>query len=640
MSDLLSQLADFHFLRPYWLLMLLAIPVIYIGFKNYHQENSAWARAIDRHLLGYLLEQNDTVTRQTALYLVIFAALLTALSLAGPAWKKIPVPMHKAEDGLVILMDLSLSMQAADIKPSRLVKARHKLIDILDARHQGQTALIVYAGDAHIVSPLTDDTATIKAMVPALSPLIMPAMGSRPELAFELAQQMLKNSLIEKGRILLITDGLSSQDSTKIGDLLTNTQHALSILSVGSLEGAPIPIPNQGFLKQRGEIVIAKNDPATLAELVNITGARAIGLQIDDTDINYLLAENPLVLANSTREVEREFDQWREEGPWLLFLLVPIVGLAFRRGWLLSIVLLMAIQPTPSYAFSWQDLWETRDQQGAKAFSEGDHQTAAELFESSEWQASANYKAGNYEAAAQSFGSTNTATGHYNKGNALAKSGKLEQALAAYEKALEVAPDLDDAKFNRALVKQLLEQQQQQQQQKNDQQNEQQDSQSDRQNQSEQDKENSTEQNNQQKENSSDSSSQQQQSSSNEQSEKDEKQQEQQEKQGAEEQSEEQKNQQASDEKNDNQQEQESEQSQQQQPAPEESDKDTSEAQSLAEAAEQSAEQSEEQQAREQWLRRVPDDPSGLLKRKFDYQYRQRQLDNQFLPHKEDQTIW
>ncbi len=633
MSDLLSQLADFHFLRPYWLLMLLAIPVIYIGFKNYHQENSAWAQAIDQHLLSYLLEQNNTVTRQTTLYLVIFATLLAALSLAGPAWKKIPVPVHKAEDGLVILMDLSLSMQAADIKPSRLVKARHKLIDILDARHQGQTALIVYAGDAHIVSPLTDDTATIKAMVPALSPLIMPAMGSRPELAIELAQQMLKNSLIEKGRILLITDGLSSQDSTKIGDLLTNTQHSLSILSVGSLEGAPIPIPNQGFLKQRGEIVIAKNDPATLAELVNITGARAIGLQIDDTDINYLLAENPLVLANSTREVEREFDQWREEGPWLLFLLVPIVGLAFRRGWLLSIVLLMAIQPTPSYAFSWQDLWETRDQQGAKAFSEGDHQTAAELFESSEWQASAHYKAGNYEAAAQSFDSTHTATGHYNKGNALAKSGKLEQALAAYEKALEVAPDHEDARFNQALVKQLLEQQQQQQ---NDQQNEQQDSQSDQQNQSEQDKENSTEQNDQQKENSSDSSSKQQQSSSNEQSGQDEKQQ--QEQQGTEKQSEEQKNQQASDEKNENQQEPESEQSQQQKPTPEESDKDTSEAQSLTEA--ESAEQSEEQQAREQWLRRVPDDPSGLLKRKFNYQYRQRQLDNQFLPQKEDQTIW
>ncbi len=616
MSELLNQLAEFHFLRPLWLLLLVLIPIIYRTYKSYRPESSSWAQAIDRRLIGFLLEQGAHSERRTPLYLLITSVLLTSLALAGPVWKKIPVPVHKAEDALVIIMDLSLSMQATDLKPSRLVKARHKLIDILDVRQQGQTALVAYAGDAHIVSPLTDDTETIKSMVPALSPLIMPAMGSRPDLAFQLALQMLDASLIKEGQILLITDGLRQQDSERIIDLLEHTEHTLSLLSIGTPEGAPIPIPNQGFLKQRGDIVIAKNDPAPLAKLVENLDARAIGLQIDDTDVNYLLAKNPLRKVNETREVEREFDQWREEGPWLLILLIPIVSLAFRRGWLLPALLLVVMQPAPSYAFDWKDLWQTGDQQGAEAFADGEHQKAATLFESGEWRASASYRAGDYKAAAEGFSALDNATGHYNRGNALAKAGKLEAALAAYEQALEMDPEHEDTQFNQALIKQLLEQNQQQNQQQPQDQNDE--------NQSEQDS------NNQQQDN-------QQNGAQDQSSETDSEQGQQGENQSPEPETSETDGQDgAKKAQKENEQEQQHQASKQDKEQTDQPATDTQQVQ----PAQDGIEQSEEAQAREQWLRRVPDDPSGLLKRKFDYQYRQRQLDNQFLPPKEDQPIW
>jgi len=623
MSDFIVELSQFHFLRPYWLLLLLLVPLIYYWSKHYREQSSSWAQAIDRHLLGYLLEQQSGKSSRLPFYLVIISLLLATIALAGPVWKKIPQPVHKKEDALVILLDLSLSMQSNDIPPSRLIKAHHKLIDILDQRDQGQTALVVYAGDAHIVAPLTDDTHTIKAMVPALSPLLMPALGSRPDLALKLAQQLLKDGGINEGRILLITDGISHEDANELSDILKT--HHLSVLAVGTPEGGPIPIPEQGFLKQGQEIIIAKMALEPMQELARMTGARLAQLQIDDSDIHYLLKNEALNLNAASRQVEREFDQWQEMGPWLLLLLAPLAALFFRRGWLLSVSLIFLIDPSPAFALGWHDLWQTRDQQGAAALREGDAKRAAELFDSHSWKASAAYQAGDYQNAAKDFATQDTADSHYNRGNALAKAGQLKEAIAAYEQALAKAPQNEDARFNKKLVEQLMEHQQQNQKNGQNSEDNQQSPQDQASNDQQQGGQNSPQQSAQIQSNPSQNPSQQNAESG----------------EGAQNPTQQANASNPSDTESKQKNAETSAKQSQTERQPESAQTEQQDAETNKTAMMHADDQSDEQhQAMEQWLRRIPEDPGGLLRRKFNYQYQQRQLENQFQPPQENQPIW
>ncbi len=497
--------------------------------------------------------------------------------------------------------------------------AKHKLIDILDRRKQGQTGLIVYAGDAHIVSPLTDDTDTIKALVPALSPLIMPAMGSRVDTATQLANRLLKDAGVSHGRVLLMTDGLQAKRIDAITDNLS--AHSLSILAFGTEDGGPIPLPKQGFLKQQGDIVIARLDMAPIQALARAGKARLSRAQITDNDINYLLEPGAFDLEfnRSTRQVDRQFDQWHETGPWLLLGILPLAALAFRRGWLLGVVLLVMIQPPPALATDnrsfWNDLWRTPDQQGQQAFSEGQHSQASELFKSPLWKGSAAYRAGDFETAIESFSKIDSAQAHYNRGNALARSGDLEEALNAYNKALALNPGMNDARANKALVERLKQQQDLSQ----GNQNQQNDGSSPGQEGKDQAVDNQQSSNNDQQTGTDAGHSRQDGQSSSGSNDPLNEQQDSTKKQGK---TEDQSPGQANKEGN----------------KKPEVNHETDGQSALANNAPPLTD--EQRQAAEQWLRRIPDDPGGLLKRKFDYQYRQRQLNNQFLAEQEDTTLW
>ena len=619
MSELTAFIQEFHFLRPLWLLGLLLLPIIHVVAKQINQHQSSWSNVIDSQLLNHLLEGSTTKKQRWPIYILLIALFLAFIALSGPTWKKIPQLVHKAEDALVIVLDLSLSMQATDIKPSRLVQAKHKLIDILNQRQQGQTALVVYAGIAHTVAPLTDDTETIKALAPALSPVIMPALGNRVDSGIELASQLIKDGGVGQGQILLITDGIAPKHIKRISKLLGD--NTLSILAIGTANGGPIPMPNQELLKDDGQIVITKLALGPLQNLVQETGARFSLAQLSDTDINYLLDKSSFELSKSSRQVERQFDQWHEAGPLLLLIIIPLAALAFRRGWLLSLLILVLIQPPTAYAFGWNDLWKTPDQQGEQAFQDGKHAQAAELFESPNWKGSAAYKAKDFETAAKEFSRLNTSTAHYNRGNALAKAGKLDEALSAYDEALRQEPEFVDAKTNKEFVQQLKKQQDQQSKQQNSKKSSEQnqDNQSSGDQQSAENQPSTNENNNQTNKDQSGSS---QENNNSE-------------------------NQQAQKKQNDdgtandvNTEEKDKNTEQQAEAAQEEKKNNGKPSNQLAQANNESKLSEEQQQAMEQWLRRIPDDPSGLLKRKFDYQFRQRQKTNQFLPEKDNETLW
>jgi Ca-activated chloride channel family protein len=574
-SDLFEQ---FQFLRPVWLLGLIPMLICFLAMWRINSVVTAWDKAIDKSLLPFLLDRSKNAAQRTPLIILLIAWTLAVLSMAGPVWEKLPQPVQKREDALVIVLDLSLSMFAPDHEPSRLDLAKRKLRDILSLREEGQTALVVYAGDAHTVTPLTDDVVTIAALVPSLSPNIMPLFGSNPMLAIDAAIKLLDDVEANRGKILLMTDGISGFDQESlITAQIKSTDYELLVMGIGTEEGAPIRTNDGNLLTdEAGTIVVPKLNKNVLQSLANRVNGRYHDIQLADSDLAYLLSDLDLLDDNQLSDVEEEFDVWYETGPWLLLLVLPLAAMSFRKGWLFSISLVLGsgllLPPQQAHAFEWRDLWQTKDQQAAQAYSAEDHSIAASLFQSLGWQGAANYKSENYEAAVAAFSADSSADGNYNRGNSLALTGNYEEAIAAFDSAIALEPDHADAIANKEIIEQLLEQQEAEsgEQQEGDSQ------------------ENESEQN-------SESESEEQQENSEQQD-------------------------QESQEGNEDQQEQEQ---QNQSPEEQESSESNSEQNTPSES---NNEEFEEQQALEQWLRRIEDDPGELLRRKFRYQYRQRQL--------------
>ncbi|MCB1776755.1 MAG: tetratricopeptide repeat protein [Candidatus Competibacteraceae bacterium] len=279
-----------------------------------------------------------------------------------------------------------------------------------------------------------------------------------------MADDLLSQAGIQgSGEIILVTDGYDDPAAV-LDTVATLRAHGrrVSVLAVGTSEGAPIPSPEGGFLKDAsGAIVIPRLDLATLTTLARQGGGRFARLSIDDRDIETLLfaQERPRKIRQEPSH-QRSTDRWREEGPWLVLLLLPLAALAFRRGWLMVIMLGILVTPHPAAAFGWKDLWARPDQQGIQALQAGDAQQAAKLLQDPAWKGSAQYRAGDYAKALENFGKQDTADSFYNRGNVLAHLGRLQEAIDAYEQALQQNPDQADAQHNKALVEKLLEQQQ------------------------------------------------------------------------------------------------------------------------------------------------------------------------------------
>lgn len=459
-------MAEFHFLRPLWLLALVPALLLVLRIWRRQQRGEHWTRLVDPALLPWLVEGSAGRDLRLAAGLLLAGWTLACLALAGPAWERLPQVVHRQVDALAIVLDLSLSMYAEDEKPSRIARARHKLQDVLERRREGQTALVVYAGDAFTVTPFTDDSRTIANHVQALDPGIMPVPGSRPLAALERVAELVANAGLPTARVLLISDGIDADRAPEMRAWSRRHDMPIDILGVGSAEGAPVPLPRGGFLKRRdGSIVIAGFDAGVAADLAGETGGRFAAIGVDDRDLDRLLDPGPLALPAATRASEREFDAWREEGPWLLLILLPLAALGYRRGWL-GLVLVCAVSlPEPARAIDWGGLLLNRDQQGHEAFEQEAWEDAAERFADPGWRASALYRAGRYDEAAAQWAAIDSPGAHYNRGNALARAGQLEEAIEAYERALGANPEFEDARHNRELLEQLMKQQESQQQQ-------------------------------------------------------------------------------------------------------------------------------------------------------------------------------
>lgn len=588
----------FHFLRPDWFWLLPPLALLLFWLWRQQLRSRSWQAVCDPQLLPYLLLGRSQRRRNWPLHLILLALLLAVTALAGPTWERLPQPLFRQDSALVILFDLSASMNAADLKPSRLIRAQLKIDDILRQRREGQTALVVFAGDAFTVTPLTDDSKTIAALLDSLEPGLMPTFGSRPELAIKQGRRLLQQAGLAKGDLLLITDDDQPEAAIAEATQLHQDGYRLSVLGVGTQAGAPIPLADGGFFKDAsGQVVLPRLNPAVLRQLAHAGGGAYRTIRVDDQDFQALLAGSlQKKLKAEQQQSDQLGDQWREAGVWLLWPLLLLTACAFRRGWL-TVVIFCTLLTQPAQAFDWQQLWQRPDQRGAQTFAEENYAAAAEQFEDLRWQASARYRDGQYAEVAKLLKQAENADDWYNQANALAKSGRLPEALSAYDEALKLDPEDQDALHNKQLVEEALKQQQQSSQ----------DGES-----SEQDGDSSQQQGEPSQQQGGESSpqegdaSEQQESGSDPSTEK----------------------QQSSSDPSQQQDAQSnaSEQQEAQAQAAESKEEQGNEAQNAAESAERSDEpSSEEQRASQQWLQRIPDDPGGLLRRKFLYQYRQRE---------------
>ena len=590
---------EFHFLRAGWIVLIPIAILLIFFFKRRMLTIGNWEKLIDKRLLPYVMSRRQLSDNQYKWWLISLISVLSIIALAGPTWERIEQPSFRTDQSLVIALDLSRSMNAQDITPNRLTRAKLKILDILERRQGAQVALIVYSANAFTVTPLTSDTDTIIALINSIDTSIMPSRGSYPALAIDKGLQLLNQASVSNGEIILVTDGGITSDSFSSAQKLRDEGYRLSALGIGSMNGAPIPKETGGFITDNtGQITISRLEVDDLKDLVEIGGGNYTSITSNDQDIDTLLSEVYSAVRESDDSVTT--DQWKEFGPWLLLIIVPFGSLLFRKGCVF--IFLLTIMPIDNsvYALDWNDLWKTRDQQAKEAMESGDYDKAIELFEDSEWLAAAHYRAGNYRQSANGYNNNSNIDHLYNHANSLAKIGQFEEAIENYEKVIAEEPNAEDALYNLNLLKDLLSENQ------------------------------SSEENNDDGQSSEEAStgeqSQQQNGDESEQSDNE----------GnsrtgdSDDESDANPNQKLSNEEDIEAIEKELERVAEENSNQELQQEDNNESGFEGRMAQ------EQQQAMEQWLRRIPDDPGGLLRRKFRYQYQRQGIDqdgNQIWPN-------
>nr|WP_314400555.1 tetratricopeptide repeat protein [Pseudomonas lundensis] len=450
-----------HWFRPEWLAVL---PLLgWLLWKLWHRQKRAgrWQMILPVAFQRVLLSGGNGRDSKLPWIVLGLGWLLAALALMGPSWQRVEQATQKPADPLVVMLELTPEMLATDSSPTRLEQARRKVYDLLQNRSDAQTAVIVYAGSAHTLVPLSDDLATSRNLLEALKPSIMPQPGHRADLAVGKALQLLDQGALGQGRLLLIGSSLSAQEREGIRSRLGSDAPPLLMLGIGTRDGAPVVDENGQLLKDdQGAILLPRLDSPDLRSFLLDIGGRYRQARLDDNDLRGLGLLDGALHLRADGQTQR-LDTWADQGYWLLLPLLLLAACAGRRGWLFCLPLLFLL-PQPSYAFSFTDLWLRPDQQGQRLLEQKKPLQAVQHFEDPMWQGMALYQAGDYAAAAERFAEVNSASAHYNRGNALAMAGELEAAIDAYEQALERQPELQAAAQNKALIEQLLEEQHEQ----------------------------------------------------------------------------------------------------------------------------------------------------------------------------------
>ncbi len=454
-ADMIDALANLHFLRPYWLWALLALPLLAWGWRARQRRASVWGEFVDPHLLPHLLQGKAEVRGQGALWRLLLGAILAILALAGPAWRQWELPPWQTRAPLVVALDLSSATTATDLPPSRLLQARATLATLLRERAGGQVGLVAFAEDAYTVAPLTDDTANIALFLDALAPEVMPVDGQRVDRAIAHAARLLRQAGFERGDILVLSDHADAA-ARSAAATAARDGYRVSALGLGRASGA-------AYRDHAGRIARTRLDAGSLQALADAGGGRYAAVTAEATDLRALALLEP-ARADAASARGETGKHWQDAGYWLLPPLLLLALFAFRRGGAVAVVLLLLGAPlasTPAQAQTQApqaSLWRRADQAEHARMQDG----------------IAAYRRSDFAGAAQAWQGLANADAHYNRGNALAKAGRYDDAIAAYDRALRLDPKMDDALANKRAVEAAKRRKPAQGQQQNQQQNQQQ----------------------------------------------------------------------------------------------------------------------------------------------------------------------
>lgn len=439
MNAALGFLDALHLLRPQWLWALLLLPLLGWSWLRRRRRSNVWRRAVDAHLLPHLLAKEDGRRSLSGLWLAALGYTLAVLALSGPSWRQEQQPLWQSRTPLVIALDLSPRIEAGDLPPSRLLQARAKLAALLRARAGGEVALLAYAGEPYTVAPLTDDAANVALFLDALSPQVMPVPGQRSDLAIDWAAQLLRQAGFTRGDILLVSDQADAQ-AQQAAARAAAQGYRVSALGLGTAQGA-------AYRDGQGGVGHAQLDAGALRALAAAGNGRYAALAPTDADLRALGVLQPAQQRDATAAGADGGRVWLDQGYWLLPPLLLLALFAFRRrggAALLLVLLLPLAMPLPTHAAAGGadgaaaggNWWRRPDQVRQQRLDAG-------------VQA---YRKGDFAAAQQQFEGIDSDQGWYNLGNALARQGRYDEAIDAYDKALQQHPQMADAIANRAAV--------------------------------------------------------------------------------------------------------------------------------------------------------------------------------------------
>ena len=434
-------ITNFHFLRL-WVLLFLVIPFMFYFYIFKNNENvSSWEKVCDKNLLDYLLIKKKNSKRKLGVALLYFGLICSIFSAAGPTWKKTDLPALDNNVPVMIVLNMSSDMMKTDVKPDRLSKAKLKIGQLLKELGSVQSALIVYTNEPFLVSPLSSDSQLIINLSDALNTDIMPVNGDRLDRAIKMADEKIKSAGYENGDIVVFTAQSPMSfslavDAAKSAVKNFNKVHIVNVSSEKNDKLKQIANDGNGIYLQDGE---------------------NIKVLIDDIQKQ---KENYQKSKNNTAD-------WLDFG-WYMLIIPALCCLGFFRNGVLMVLLFLSISFNAYAGF-----WSVDNFSAMRSFKNKDYEKAALMFKNQKWKGAAHYKAGNYADAVKLFEGKTDVESMYNYGNALAKSGKIDEAIKVYENILQQDKSHEDAKYNWEYLKKQQQNKSKNQKQDNKQNNEQ-----------------------------------------------------------------------------------------------------------------------------------------------------------------------
>jgi len=471
------------FFRTEMLFFIWAVPVLFLViFYGMRRRREILHRFSSAHGLEVIAPDTVGIRRWVKGSLLMGTVLFTAVALAGPKYGYRWQEIRQQGVDIIIALDCSRSMTAADIQPTRLERAKREVFDLLAMLKGDRVGLVAFAGTAFLQCPLTLDYDAFNLFLNALSPDYLPVGGTDITGALATALDSFDVKSASDKAVILITDGENTGDGEplKAAETLKKNKVKLFCIGVGSGDGVPIPEPTGGFKKDRsGQIVLSRLDENTLKKMAVVTDGTYVRSVAGDMDLDAIYTDEIRGKMEAQTVSSGRKQVWEDRFQWplalaVLCLVAELVLPVTRKTMIVSLLAaLMLVTQQPA------DANDTRD--GIAAYDKGDFEQALKHFTDAQLNApdkpeilynvaDAYYKTGNFDAAAEHYKQVLETddvqlkrNALYNLGNAEFRRGKAKEAIGHYEAALAIDPDDRQTKENLAFVKKVLEQQQQQQ---------------------------------------------------------------------------------------------------------------------------------------------------------------------------------